>query len=176
MVYQVRAAWCFQVVNLACGAGHAKQFCATSCEDCVYYRRVNGLPTNVLVITSDNELVGNLAKAECAGVALRFAQTSYQASAIISAFRPAFVVVDQELLAGSEPGLLAALASDPRIPGSRIILGVPNGASGRSVGLEFANVISVVEKPFGPDRMVEIINQFPVEPLPAAERSEQVQA
>jgi len=163
-------------MNLVCGVGHARHFCATSCEDCVYYRRVNGLPTNVLVITSDDGLMTSLAKGESASVALRFAQSSYQASAIISGFRPAFVVVDQELVAASEPGLLTALASDPRIAGSRMIITVPKGAGKCAEDFEITKVASVVEKPFGPDRMAEIINQFPVESLPPEERSEEVEA
>ena len=53
VVYRVRASWCFQIATLGIDSGHARRFCPTSCDDCAYYRRVSGLPTNVLIVSSD---------------------------------------------------------------------------------------------------------------------------
>jgi len=166
VVYQIRAAWCFQVASLECDIGRLKSSCNAPCEDCVYYRRATGQATNVLVITSDTKLVDSLGQVEHENIALRFARSAYDASGIAWSFRPAFAVVDQELRGGSSgPDLLDSLVGDPRLPGLRIILGVPKGKAPRFGDLAEKGVVSVIEKPFGTDRIVEVIQNFPVELL-----------
>jgi excisionase family DNA binding protein len=171
VVYQIRAAWCFRVATtLGCELGQKQSFCATSCEDCAYYRRASGQATNVLVITSDNELVDGLGVGDDT-LALRFARNAYEASAMIGTFHPAFVVVDQDvILANSQPDLLDCLAADPRLPGVRIILGVSKGRGARLRAPLENGVVSAIEKPFGQGRIAEVVNRFPVEPAPVADR------
>ena len=170
VVYQIRAAWCFRVAtSLGCELGQKQSFCATSCEDCTYYRRASGQATNVLVITSDNELVGDLGVGDDT-LALRFARNAYEASAMICTFRAAFVVVDQEVIANSQSDLLDCLIADPRLPGVRIILGVPKGRGARIRAPFEKGVVSTIEKPFGQDRIAEVVNWFPVEPVPVADK------
>jgi excisionase family DNA binding protein len=175
VVYRVRAAWCFQVLGLGSDVGHAKQFCGTSCEECAYYRRVRGWATNVLVITSDENLIGDLAGDQSESLALRFARNGYEASALIHGFRPAFVVVDEGLIEGSESRLLDWLANDPRVPGLKIILAAPGGMGARSKEDLETGVVSVIEKPFGTGRVLAAISAMPVESLVADgyERREQ---
>ena len=81
VVYRVRATWCFTLVAQMRAAGHTKQFCTGSCQECPYHRRVRGLPTNVLVVTRDERLIQDLAKRESDQVAFRFARSAYDASA-----------------------------------------------------------------------------------------------
>ncbi|MBK5294233.1 MAG: hypothetical protein JJE04_21455 [Acidobacteriia bacterium] len=120
----------------------------------------------MLVITFDNELIADLGVSDDT-LALRFARNAYEASALICTFHPAFVVVDQEVIANSQPDLLDCLHADPRLPGVRIVLAVSKGKGGRiSVPLEKA-VVSAIEKPFGRDRIAEVVNRFPVELVPA---------
>jgi excisionase family DNA binding protein len=170
VVYQVRSAWCFQLASLTCDIGHSKSMCRVSCQDCVYYRRVSGLATNILVITSDDGFAGRLEQQREGGLELRFARSAYAASAMVCDFRPAFAVVDHELIASREPDLLAQLASDPRLPGLRIILAVPKGKGPRASTLAEKGIVGVFEKPFGQDRIVEVMNRFPVETMPIEER------
>jgi excisionase family DNA binding protein len=170
VVYQIRAAWCFQVAASTCGIGHSKSTCRVSCQDCVYYRRVSGLATNVLVVTSDDGFAERLERQREGGLELRFARSAYAASAMVCDFRPAFAVVDHELIASREPDLLAQLASDPRLPGLRIILAVPKGNGTRAGVLAESGIVSVFEKPFGQDRIVEVMNRFPVETMPIEEQ------
>lgn len=169
VVYGARAAWCFQLAGLNRDIGHARCFCATSCQECVYYRRVQGLATNVLVITSDKDLMARLVGEENESVTLRFARNGYEASGILGDFRPAFVVVDQELAQGGVAELLECLACDPRIAGVKIILGVPPGivTSGKGRRRPEA-VVGILEKPFGRRRIAAVINSFPVESLALA--------
>ena len=163
IVYRVRAAWCFQLAGTEPDIGHARQFCGTSCEDCVYYRRIKGLSSQVLVITPDKNLIAGLAGEDNQGITLRFARNAYEASAVISEFRPALVVVDQELLR-AEPELLGHLACDPRIPGAKIVLGVPRGTPRlEEIWARSRAVAGVIEKPFGRGRIAAVISSFPVE-------------
>lgn len=150
VVYRVRAARCFLMAGLEQNVGHARQFCQGSCEDCVYYRRVQGLATNVLVITSDDELIDRLAGEEDDGITLRVARSGYEASAIIQSFQAAFVVVDQEVLTAGESGLLECLSKDPRLPGVRLVLAVQHGRGGARAHETYEDAVwSVIEKPFG---------------------------
>src|ERR1035437_6176726 len=125
VVYRVRAALCFEMLGLGREVGHAKLFCQNSCEDCAYYRRVKGLKTNVLVVSQDEDLIGNLAGEESEDLSLRFAHNTYEASAVIHDFRPAFAVVDRSLIPDGGKELVECLATDSRVPGLKIILAVP---------------------------------------------------
>ena len=167
LVYKVRATWCFRLVAALRGSGHAKQFCTGSCQECPYSRRVHGLPTNVLVVTRDERLIQDLARREHNRLAFRFARSGYDASAVISVFRPAYAVVDQTLLENGEPGLLEALAADPRSFGVRILLGVRCG----TVRLRpfRASIAGTIEQPFTSEDILSIVERFPVELLPVEE-------
>jgi len=167
VVYQIRAAWCFRLAtSLGCGLGQKRTFCAASCEDCTYYRRASGRATNVLVLTADQAFVDALGSGTGA-LALHFARNAYEASAMISTFRATFVVVDQQVIADGQPDLLDCLIADARLPGVRIILGTSKGLRMRA-SFEGA-VVGIIEKPFGQERIAEIVNRFPVEAVPVKE-------
>ena len=164
VVYRVRAAQCFQMAEMETDVGHAKQFCRDSCEDCVYFRRVQGMPTNVLVISRDETLADRLLSEENPSIALRLARTGYEASAIIQQFQPAFVVVDEELLTFEGGALLESLAADSRLAGVKIVLSVRHGTAHSNRGIQRSDLVfSVIEKPFGPRRIAAVINSFPIE-------------
>ena len=149
IVYRVRAGRCFLVAGMQPELGHALQFCQGSCEDCAYYRRSKGLATNVLIITDDEALIDELAKETSDVIAMRVARSAYDASAIVQSFHAAVVIVDQQMLAGGDLGLLRSIAADPRLPGAKIILCQPGGARRRGrVAIGHDLVWSVIGKPF----------------------------
>ena len=163
VVYRVRAARCFLLADLETDVGHAHRFCQNTCEDCVFYRRVKGLATNVLFITSDDALIAGLTADEDESGALCFARNAYEASAIIHDFRPAFVAVDVERTPAVDTELLNSLATDPRVPGLRVILVVPPGMKGRRRRHPRSDLVaSVLEKPFGARQVAEAINTIRV--------------
>ena len=162
VVYHVRAARCFKMAGMEADIGHVRQFCRGSCEDCVYYRRVNGLATNVLVISCDDELVDRLAGEEDKSVTLRFARNPYEASAAICDFRPAFAAIDVESIPTGGEEFFDSLAADPRIPGLKIILVAPAGRRRRLPKSDL--VLGVLEKPFGTGRLAATINSYPMGP------------
>jgi len=170
VVYRVRATWCFRMANL-CSDAHQKRFCAGECQECPYYRRVHGLPSNVLVITQDEKLIQDLAKRESESIAFRFARRGYDASAIIDVFRPAFVILDQAVLENLGASLLSALASDPRTGGTRILLAIRKGAIGSRV--HNSAVFATVEEPFRAEEIVAIVDRIPVETLDLEMAAEQ---
>ncbi|MFC1705987.1 helix-turn-helix domain-containing protein [Planctomycetota bacterium] len=164
VVYRSRASWCFAMADLESDIGHAKLYCDTSCQTCAYYRRVRGLPTYVLIVTSDEELIERVGREQNESVKVRCVRNAYEASATIHSFRPAFAVVDHELIATTESQLLVSLAGDLRLPGLKIIVAVPHGMGRRLArNPEMQDFHGVIEKPFGAVRIATVINGFPVE-------------
>jgi excisionase family DNA binding protein len=169
VVYKIHASWCFRMSAAVRGNGQVKRFCTGICQECPYYRRVHNLPSNVIVITQDEKLIQDLAKRESPEVSFRFARRGYDASAIVSVFRPAFVVFDQALLDHLGVALLDALATDSRTLGARILVAVRK----ESVGLHIHHraIYATIQEPFQADEIVAIVNRIPVEglePEPAA--------
>ncbi len=164
VVHRVRASLCFQIATLGIDSGHARRFCPTSCDDCAYYRRVTGLPTNVLIVSSDSDLLGRLEGHEDESIVLRFARNAYEASAVVETFLPAFAVVDLETSAARENGLLESLGRDPRLPGLKTVVAVRRGRSNRKGNLNGNPFISGrIEKPFDLAQIQAVIDSFPVE-------------
>ena len=167
-VYRTRAALCFQMAMLRPDMGGAGRFCQVSCQDCVYFRRMRGLPTHVLVVTSDSDLVARLEDHEYEAIALRFARNGYEASAVVGSFLPGFALVDQDAFPKGDNGLLESLANDPRLPGLKIIVAVRRGEVQRlGIDQTAQYVTRVIMKPFGPERIAAVIDGFPVKSIEA---------
>ncbi len=166
IVHRVRASWCFRMAVLAPEIGHSGGCCQTSCDDCAYYRRVCGLPTNVLAVTSDLDLVRRLKEPEHEGLTIRFANNAYDAAAIVQDFYPALALVDQETSGDGDEGLVESLASDSRLPGLKIIAAVPAGGQPEvGDGDNGHYVVRTLEKPFGPRQIAAVIDSYPVETM-----------
>lgn len=163
LVYRVRATWCFRLAQLEQEIGHARSLCSTSCEDCVYFRRVHQLATNILVISSDPELISRLAAEPSSNLSIRFARNAYDASAMIQDFRPGFVILDDDLWRDVSE-LVDCLASDPRVPGLRVILAVRTSRQ-RNAARARKGIAAVLEKPFDAGRVEAVIRGIPVEAL-----------
>lgn len=166
VVFQVRATWCFQIAALGIDTGHARRFCPTSCDDCAYYRRVKGIPTNVLIVSPDPGLITSLEEEPAGDMALRFARNAYEASAVVESFLPGFAVVDMDTPMVQEGGLLESLGKDPRLPGLKTVVAVSARGHGRE-GFESRSpfVAGRIDKPFGLDEIRAVIESFPVEAL-----------
>ena len=166
VVFRVRATWCFQIAALGIDSGHARRFCPTSCDECAYYRRVKGIPTNVLVVSPDQDLLASLKEESADDVVFRFARNAYEASAAVESFLPAFAVVDMDTPTVREGGLLESLCRDPRLPGLKTVLAVGSGRRGRE-GIQTQDpfVAGRIRKPFGINEIRAVIESFPVEAL-----------
>ena len=122
LVYRARARRCFEISSLAEEVGYAGAYCTNSCEGCDYYRDVVGRRKRVLIVTDSDELRRLLLREHSGGeVEIEFAGSEYECSAAAAEFRPEYVVIDGSLPKSLRSSLHSHLASDPRIPGVRII-------------------------------------------------------
>jgi excisionase family DNA binding protein len=170
VVYRVKATRCFLMAGLDSDVGHAQQFCEGSCEDCIYYRRIQGMSTQVLFISSDEELVNRIEWAGDNSVSLRFARNGYEASALVQDFRPEIAIIDMEGLPDQGFGLLDSIAADPRLPHIRVILVIPPEAMGRMLQRpRHRLVVSMLEKPHVCDRIEEVVRGSMVDLVPEAQ-------
>ena len=159
VVYRVRATRCFLMAGLDSDVGHAREFCEGSCEDCVYFRRLQGRSTHVLLISSDDELQDRIDwETGKNPLALRLARNGYEASAIIQDFRPEVAILDLEDLPENGMGLLDSIAADPRVPRIRVILVVPAGMMGKVLKRpRHRLVMSILEKPHACERLPQVV-------------------
>lgn len=174
VVYRVRATRCFLLAGLDSDVGHAREFCQGSCEDCVYFRRLQGRSTHVLLISSDDELQDRIDwGAGKSSLAIRLARNGYEASAIIQDFRPEVAILDLEGLPDSGTGLLDSIAADPRVPRIRVILVVPSGMMEKVLTRpRHRLVMSVLEKPQACDHLSQAVQgALTEEPGPSSSRS-----
>jgi excisionase family DNA binding protein len=159
VVYRVRATRCFLMAGLDGNVGHSKQFCHGSCEDCVYYQRLQGGSATVLFITADQRLESQIECFDEDAVALRFARNGYEASALIPEFRPEILIIDLDGLPDQGFGLLDSIAADPRLPHVRVILVVPPGTIERVLQRpRHRLVVSILEKPQVCGHIADIVN------------------
>ena len=169
VVYRVKATRCFLMAGLESDVGHAHQFCEGSCEECVYYRRMQGKGTQVLFITSDDDLVNRIEWSEDEPLSMRFARNGYEASALVQDFRPEVAIIDMEGLPDQGFGLLDSIAADPRVPHIRVILVVPPGTMHRVLQRpRHRLVVSLLEKPQVCSRIHEVVKESLVELGPRA--------
>lgn len=174
VVYRVRATRCFLMAGLDTDVGHAHEFCEGSCEDCVYYRRIQGMSTQVVFITSDEDLVSQVDSLEDGSVALRFARNGYEASAQIQDFRPEIVIIDLEGLPDQGFGLLDSIAADGRVPHVRVILVIPPDSMPRMLQRpRHRLVVSMLEKPQVCTRIEDVVKGSLME-LSSAESQDQL--
>ncbi|MBT8396566.1 MAG: excisionase family DNA-binding protein [Gemmatimonadetes bacterium] len=170
VVYRVKATRCFLMAGLDSDIGHAHEFCEGSCEDCVYFRRIQGMSTQVLLISSDDELVNRIEWTGDDSVSLRFARNGYEASALVQEFRPEIAIIDLEGLPDQGFGLLDSIAADPRLPHIRVILAIPPDSMGRMLQRpRHRLVVSMLEKPQVCDRIEEVVRGSMLELAPGAE-------
>lgn len=128
IVFRSKSRRCYEMIGLPSEAGHVGQFCKGTCEDCDYFKTVQGQRPNVLIVTDRDALRVSLKRdSKGLGFNLRFADCEYRCSMAIEQFRPDYVVVDCSMGAKRSRDFATLLHEDPRIPFVRIVL-VANGA------------------------------------------------
>jgi excisionase family DNA binding protein len=136
LVYRARARRCYEMSMLPPEAGYEGAYCATSCEECEYYREVVLRPRKVLVVTDSAALRSRLEEDRTRSrLIVEFASGEYECSAVCHEFRPEFVVIDSALPEEARASLCSHLATDPRVPGVQIIFAAPDGPCSTS-GME----------------------------------------
>ena len=122
-VYQMRAQRCYELMRLAPDADHPKLFCGGGCQDCDYFQSVHEQAINVLIITSDKQLVQTLRDDTSRdNFNIEFTDCEYACSAIVNEFRPDFAVVDCRIGAELSREITKHLIQDPRVPYVRVVM------------------------------------------------------
>ncbi len=123
IVYRSRAKRCYEMMKLPDESGHAKVFCQGTCDECEYFRVVQGQRLNILVITNQKELTDYLNdKAKLAEFNLRISDNEYHCSMVIESFRPDYVVIDSDIGPDRCHRFAKYLSVDPRAPFLKIII------------------------------------------------------
>jgi len=146
IAYRSRAMRCYEMIKLPAESGHARMFCKGSCEDCEYYRVVQGQRLNVLVITNQKEF-GTQADDRTNDVDfnLRLTEDGYHCSMVIENFRPDYVVIDSSIGINRCQFFTRHLSEDPRIPYVKIILA---GESTKIPSECDKMIFAIINKPF----------------------------
>ncbi len=131
LVYIARAQNCFRLAELGEESGHRLHFCRHDCRTCSYYRACQGLATEVLVITKDEELVQRLeSSVDPEQISMRFARSGYEGSAVISTFSPAVIILDSDLPEVRTGFLPESIRGDERIPAATVVVACRRGHDG----------------------------------------------
>jgi len=147
-VYLMRAKRCYEVAILAPESRHSRVFCQDNCRSCEYFQRVFKQDTNIIVVSSDQDLLRSLwDEAGQAQFNLEITDSIYKCSALISEFRPDFVIIDADLDA-DVTGFVRLLNEDPRIPHVRIVLA---GSESMNTSDCEKEIFALVRKPFTVD-------------------------
>lgn len=163
VVYRVRATRCFLMAGMDPDLGHAREFCEGSCEDCLYYRRLQTLSTKVLLVTDDDSLTQSLECGDTDGILVKFARNGYEASAVVEDFRPTVAIIDVENQMDLGAGLLDSLAADVRLPELKVILAVPPSAVQRVYHRPRHRLVSdILEKPLACDQLIDVLRNGPL--------------
>lgn len=123
VVFRSRARRCYEMRDIPDQFGPLKLHCKTACKECEYYHQVRGVGTSVLVLARNRRQLEALERDSQGGdVQIRFAGSEYECSALITGFRPDYVVLDCAFGQSRINQLCGALSRDERIPFTKIIL------------------------------------------------------
>ena len=172
-VYQMRAHRCYEVAKLAPDAAHPKTFCVDKCENCDFYRVVQGQKTNVLVVTDDPNLTDQLKEAEAeVNYNLAVADCEYTCSAVVHHFRPDYAIVDCSLGHEMSRDIAYHLTEDPRAPFVRVVL----AGNDDEFPVECEKVVYArLHRPFGAEDISECIEGIGPEALEGGQPQEDVE-
>ena len=158
LVYVARAMRCYELAKPTRDEGHSKLYCKSTCEECDYFRMMQGKVANVLVVSDRKELTALLERQSFeATFNLAFAETGYSVSSLVESFRPDFAVIDCGMGTDKARGIAMHLVEDPRLQLVRIILaGTPDEYPSECDRPVFARI----GRPFDLARISECISEI----------------
>jgi excisionase family DNA binding protein len=155
ITFRSRAKRCYQLKDLPGGLGGLSLMCDTECEDCEYFRQVNGQRLNILVLSRGKNLITDVDRLhrykECQ---IQFVEREYEAAVVIQQFRPDYIVVDCALGKRRTSTICRSLFNDIRLPVTRIILSSRSKEIGDFCDKE---VLGWIKKPFAVQQLIDCI-------------------
>jgi len=158
LVFKAKGSKCYEVGRLLREKGEGATCCPTDCEDCAYYKERKKRSIKVLIFTGNDNLKDALTKdSKYSRIRLQFTSCEYDCSLVVDSFHPEYVIVDCSIDPKECEELCKHLASDPRIPGIRIILAIPPGEECET---ELLGGIAVIDQPFNMAELEKNIEEF----------------
>jgi excisionase family DNA binding protein len=155
VAFRSQAQRCYEMRAIPEEFGHLKLFCATTCDECDFFKLTHGEATSVLVVSRNAGWLEELeVQAEHAAIRLEVASSEYECAAKIESFRPDFVVLDSALGKARAKTLCQALNADERIPFTRVIMASRHAKWDEDCERDF---FGWIEKPFNVERLGEFI-------------------
>lgn len=159
ITYRSRAQRCYELKDMPGEFGCLNLLCDTECNDCEYYKVVNGQGISILVVSDSAKIINNLGTAgERNGFQIKFAANEYEAAMIIQSFRPDYIVVDCSLGKSRTQSMCRNLFSDIRLPVVRIIL---SSKTRRIRDYCDREVFGWIKKPFTLEQLKQCIRGVP---------------
>ena len=155
ITFRSRSRRCYELRDLPDGLGCLRLGCASSCEDCGYFKIVKEQGVNVLILSDDEGILENPEVLEkSAHMRLRFTSGEYECALIVENFRPDYVVIDCALGKRRTGQVCRNLFDDPRIPVTRIIL-----ASGTKRVRDYCDrdIFGWIKRPFSVEQLRGLI-------------------
>lgn len=146
LAYRAKAKRCFELAAHDREAVRRTELCPVACEDCGYFRLVQGKSTKVAVLTPDPILAAKLTRAKAGpDLDVLISRSEYSLSAALEEFRPDFVVIDTVIGRDRALELGTELSEDGRLPFIRLLFAsagddVPEFCDGR--------IFAHIERPF----------------------------
>jgi excisionase family DNA binding protein len=159
VTFRSRASRCYELKDLPGGMGCLNLMCDTECDNCEYYKVVNGQNLNILVLSGNQQIVQDLDSLDDnSTLRIRFSDDEYSAAVAIQEYRPDYIIVDCSF-GKKRTGLICNnLFNDIRIPVVRIIL------SSKSKNINDycdKEVFGWIRKPFNVDQLTDCIRGVP---------------
>lgn len=122
-VFKSKAERCYLLAGYGKTIGFKGEYCTTSCMECEYFKYVQKIPINILIITKDETFKSRLQHEISDSYAVEFSSGVYETARIVESFHPDFIVIDSALGEFLTRELTHHLTEDERVHGSQIILG-----------------------------------------------------
>jgi excisionase family DNA binding protein len=123
LTYRSRSRRCYELRDLPEGMGCLRVYCKSTCDQCDYYKMINGKELNVIMLSQSGRLVRDWRKdIDIEDIQIRLAESEYECSSLIQEFRPDYIVIDCSLGKKRTSSVCKSLFNDARIPVARIIL------------------------------------------------------
>ncbi len=157
VVYRSGTLRCYEMIGLPVEAGHSRQFCQGSCDECEYYKMVHGHRPGVLVVTDKKRSRTAFERdAREVNFDLQITDCEYRCSMLVEKFRPDYVVIDCSIGSERSQEFANLLLEDPRIPLVRIILAGNRDEIPRECD---KIVFAFIERPFTAHALADIIRR-----------------
>jgi excisionase family DNA binding protein len=155
ITYRSRASRCYELRDLPGNLGCLRMYCASTCDECDYFKLMEGTKANILIVSENQHLLIDKEQLkQKKAINVQFVDNEYECSQLIEKFRPDYIIVDVSFGKNRTSSFCNYLFSDSRIPVARIVV-----ASKTKEIEEYCDkeIFGWIRKPFSTDDLKEYI-------------------